>query len=64
MVVDIVDLIHAVELSQSSSTSPVLTASEIAVSVNNETLNTLNQAMEKMLVYKAETFFLSILENI
>ena len=56
MVVNIVDLIHAVELSQSSSISPVLTASEIAVYVDNETLNTLNGAMEKMLVDKAETF--------
>ena len=36
---DIVDLIYAVELSQSSSTSPVLTASEIAANVDNETLD-------------------------
>ena len=36
---DIVDLIHAVELSQSSSTSPVLTASEIAANADNETLH-------------------------
>ena len=49
---DIVDLIHAVELSQSSSASPVLTASEIAAIVYNERLNVLNGAMEKMLVEK------------
>ena len=36
---DIVDLIHAVDRAQSSSsTSPVLTASEIAANVDNETL--------------------------
>ena len=33
---DIVDLIHAIELSQSSSTSPVLTATEIATNVDNK----------------------------
>ena len=53
---DIVDLIHAVELSQSSSTSPVPTAGQIAANVDNETLNILNRAMEKMLVDKVETF--------
>ena len=52
---DIVDLIHAVELSK-SFTSPVLTASEIAANVDNETLKILNRAMEKMLVDKVETF--------
>ena len=52
---DIVDLIHAVELSQSSSTSPVLTASEIASNVDNETLNILNKAIEKMLVEKTDS---------
>ena len=49
---DIVDLIHAMELSKSSATSPVLTASEVAAYVDNETLNILNLAMEKMLVGK------------
>ena len=53
---NIVDLIHALKLSQSSSTSPVLTASEIAAKVDNETLNVLNHTMEKMLVDKVETF--------
>ena len=55
MVVNIVDLIHAVELSQSSSISPVLTASEIASNVDNETLNILNKAIEKMLVEKTDS---------
>ena len=54
--VDIFDLIHAVNLSQSSSTSPVLTTNEIAANVDNETLNVLNHTMEKMLVDKVETF--------
>ena len=55
---DIVDLIHAVELSQSSSSSsvPALTADEIAANLDNEALNILNKAMEKMLVEKTESF--------
>ena len=56
---DIVDLIHAVELSQSSSTSPVLTASEIAANVDNEKLNILNKAIEKMFIKKTEYYFIS-----
>ena len=50
---DIVDLIQKKE---SSSTSPVLTANEIAANLDNETLNILNKAMEKMLVEKTESF--------
>ena len=56
---DIVDLIHAVELSQSSSTSPFLTASEIAANVDNKTLNILNKAIEKMLVKKTHSLISS-----
>ena len=52
----IVDLIHAVEPSQSSSTSSVLKASEIAANVDSEMLNVLNCAMQKMLDAKVETF--------
>ena len=52
---DIVDVIHAVELSQSSSTSPVLTATEIAINVDNKALASLYQAMEKMLLEKTES---------
>ena len=48
---DIVHLIQAVELSQSSSTSPVLTTDEIASTVSNESLSALN---ESMLVAKSE----------
>ena len=48
---DIVDLIQVIELSQSSSTSPVLTATEIATNVDNKALY---QAMEKKLVDKTE----------
>ena len=53
---DIVDLIQTIELSQSSSTSPVLTATEIAANVDNKALASLYQAMEKMLVEKTESF--------
>ena len=51
-------VIHAVELSQSSSTSSalVLTANEIAANLDNEALNILNKAMEKMLIEKTESF--------
>ena len=33
---DIIDLIQAIDLSQSSTTSPVLTATEIATTIDNE----------------------------
>ena len=48
----IVDLLQAVKLSQSSTTSPVLTADEIASNVDNETMALLNRAMEQMAVKK------------
>ena len=53
---DIVNLIQAIELSQSSSTSPVLTATEIVANVDNKALASLYQAMEEMLVEKTEPF--------
>ena len=53
-------LVHAVELSQSSSTSPVLTASEIAANVDNEMLNVY---MEKFLLTKLRLSFPSSPEN-
>ena len=53
---DIVDLIQTFELSQSSSTSPVLTATEMATNVDNEALASFYQAMEKLLVEKTESF--------
>ena len=56
---DIVDLIHAVELSQSSSTSPVLTVSEIAANVDNEAMSILNKAIEKILIEKTDSFISS-----
>ena len=53
---DIVDLLQAVKLSQSSTTSqPVLSANEIASNVDNETMALINRAMEQMLVKKTET---------
>ena len=57
---DIVDLIQAVKLSQSSSTSNVLTAAELAADVDNEALSVLNRDMEKMLVEKTESFISSL----
>ena len=53
---DIVDLIHAVELSQSSSTSPVLTSKKIAANVDIAAMSILNKAMEKMLGKRTESF--------
>ena len=53
---DVVDLIQAVQLSQSSTTSPVLTATEISTSVDNKTMAILNKAMEDMLVTKTESY--------
>ena len=53
---DIVDLIQAVKLSQSSTTSPALTTTEISSSVDNKTMAILNKAMEDMLVTKAESY--------
>ena len=46
---DIIDLIQAIDLSQSSTTSPVLTATEIATTIDNEAMASLNKAMEDML---------------
>ena len=40
---------------ESSTTSHVLTANEIACDVDNETLAFINQAMEQLLVEKTET---------
>ena len=51
---DIVDLLQAVKLSQSSSTLNVLTAAELAADVDNEALSVLNRDMEKILVEKTE----------
>ena len=53
---DIIDLIQAIDLSQSSTTSPVLTATEIATTIDNEAMASLIKAMEKMLVAKAESY--------
>ena len=53
---DIIDLIQAIDLSQSSTTSPVLTATEIATTIDNEAMASLNQAMEDMLVGKTESY--------
>ena len=52
----IVDLIQAVQLSQSSTTSPVLTATEISTSIDNKTMAIVNKAMEDMLVAKTESY--------
>ena len=59
---DIVDLLQAVKLSQSSSTSNVLTAAEVAADVDNEALSAFNRDMEKMLVDKAELLISSYLK--
>ena len=53
---DIVDLIQAVQLSQSSTTSPVLTATEISTSIDNKTMAIVNKAMEDMIVAKTESY--------
>ena len=53
---DIVDLIQAVQLSQSSTTSSALTVTEISSCVDNKTMAILNKAMEDMLVTKAESY--------
>ena len=60
---DIVHLIQAVELSQSSSISPVLTTNEIASSVSNESLSVLNESMETMLVAKSEALISTYFKN-
>ena len=52
----IVDLIQALQLSQSSITSPVLTATEISTSIDNKTMAIVNKAMEDMLVAKTESY--------
>ena len=59
---DIVDLLQAVKLSQSSSTSNVLTAAEVVADVDNEALSAFNRDMEKMLVDKAELLISSYLK--
>ena len=52
---DIVHLIQTVKLGgQSSTTSPVLTATEIATNVDNEAMSVLNKAMKNMLIVKSE----------
>ena len=51
---DIVDFLQAIKLSRSSTTTPVLTANEISSNVDNKTMAILNQAMEQMVVKKAE----------
>ena len=53
---DIVGLIQAIDLSQFSTTSPVLTSTEIATTIDNEAMASLNKAMEDMLVAKVESF--------
>ena len=47
---NIVELLQTAQLSQSSTTSPVLTADEIASNVDNKTMALINRAMEQMLV--------------
>ena len=58
---DIVDLLEAIKLSQSSSTSPALTANEIAskVFIDNRTMILLNKTKEEMLVKDVESFIAS-----
>ena len=61
---DIIDLIQAIDqASQSSTTSPVLTATEIATTINNEAMASLNKAMEDMLVAKAESYISTYYEK-
>ena len=60
---EIVQLIQAVELSQSSSISPVLTTNEIASNVSNESLSVLNESMETMLVAKSEALISAHFKN-
>ena len=60
---DIVHLIQAVELSQSSSNSPVLTTNEIASNVSNESLSILNESMETMLVAESEALISTHFKN-
>ena len=52
---DIVDFLQAIKLSQSSSTTSVFTASEIASNADNETMALLNRIKEQMLVEKTES---------
>ena len=61
---DIVHLIQAVELSQSSSNSPVLTTNEIASNVSNESLSVLKESMETMLVAKSEALISTHFKNL
>ena len=53
---NIVDFLQAIKLSRSSTTTPVLTANEIASKVDNKTMALVNRAMEEEVVKKAETF--------
>ena len=61
---DIVHLIQAVELSQSSSNSPVLMTNEIASNVSNESLSILNESMEAMLFAKSEAHITTHFKNL
>ena len=60
---DIVHLIQAVELSQSSIISPVLTTNEIASNVSIESLSVLNKSMETMLVAESEALISNLFKN-
>ena len=60
---DIVHLIQAVELSQSSSNSPVLTTNEIASNVSNESLSILKESLETMLVAESEALISTHFKN-
>ena len=52
----IADLLQAIELSQSSTTSSVLTPQEIANSTDNEAMAILNKEFENMIVAKVESY--------
>ena len=60
---DIADLIQAIEFSQSSTTSPVLTPQEIATSTDNEAMAILNKEFENMLVAKVESYISTYYEK-
>ena len=56
-------LIQAIEFSQSSTTSPVLTPQEIATSTDNEAMAILNKEFENMLVAKVESYISTYYEK-
>ena len=60
---DIFHLIQAVELSQTSSNSPVLMANAIASNVSKESLSVLKESMETMLVAKSEALISTHFKN-